>query len=231
MSTAFMVDNILTVSGDSATLKNTSVAIDHRSESMTSSSDTESDAMSDIKDSSLCGSPRRVADTMLPLADRDKYQLSESLLRTYAMIRQGSGVGSGLMSTGSVEDSCCAKCGHFQPDRRNCRKLGTCVDEEEDMEMMIDFRCEKCNGREAMSAMMGGRMSESNTVLKDGGTIGSNGVTKPFLKFSVSAILGDRKECVKVRNGKFRNKICGLNLALMTKYMGHFTISLFLNVD
>lgn len=206
MSTAFMVDNILTVSGDSAALKNSSVTIDHRSESMTSSSDTESDAMSDIKDSSLCGSPRRVADTMLPLADRDKYQLSESILRTYAMIRQGSGVGTGL-GTGSVEDSCCAKCGHFQPDRRSqtSRKLGTCVDEEEDIEMMMDFRCEKCNGREAMSTMLAGRTSESNTVLKDGAmtTIGANGVTKPFLKFSVSAILGDRKECVKVRNGKW----------------------------
>lgn len=199
-----MVDNILTISGDSATLKSSSVAIDNRSESMTSSSDTESDAMSDIKDSSLCGSPRRVADTMLPLADRDKYQLSESLLRTYAMIRQGSGGGSAL-GTGSVEDSCCAKCGHFQPDRRtlNRGKLGTCVDEEEDIEMMIEFRCEKCNGREAMSTMLAGRTSDSNTVLKDGG-IGTNGVTKPFLKFSVSAILGDRKECVKVRNGKYK---------------------------
>lgn len=194
-----MVDNILTASGDS--VPKNAIAVDHRSESMTStsSSDTESDAMSDIKDS-LCGSPRRVADTLMPsmpFAGREKYQLSESLLRTYAMIRQGS-AGVGL---GGMEESCCSKCGHFQTDRRSAKSLG--VKDEDDIAMQ--FRCERCGGRDAMASVLTGRSGEANTILKDGERatiVGASGVTKPILKFSVSAILGDRKECVKVRNGK-----------------------------
>lgn len=141
---------------------------------------------------------------MLPMAERDKYKLSESLLRTYAMIRQGSTVGSGLVDAATGEDSCCTKCGSFQPDRRSVNGRKGCGDDEEDIVMVMDFRCEKCNEREAMSAMLAGRTIESNAMLKDATrtTIGATGVTKPFLKFSVSAILGDRKECVKVRNGK-----------------------------
>lgn len=45
---------------------------------------------------------------------------------------------------------------------------------------------------------------DASTILSEAErttTIGVVGVTKPILKFSVSAILGDRKECVKVRNG------------------------------
>ncbi|XP_049542645.1 homeobox protein Hox-B3a [Anopheles darlingi] len=47
-----------------------------------------------------------------------------------------------------------------------------------------EFRCEKCG--------YGEYVTPKQTILKES--------TKPVLKFSVSAILGDKKECVKVRN-------------------------------
>lgn len=193
--------------------------------SSSSASDTESDVMSDIKDS-LCGSPRNGQSATPPgrielLADKDKppqLQLSESLLRTYAIIQRQNGVGGGLdggggnvnagcQSDGGIggglmtSELCCSKCGHYQTIR-----VG-------DLDMDVrSFKCAKCGGCDTLS-------KDSTTTILDhqitsdrstiiggggGGGIGGGGigVTKPILKFSVSAILGDRKECVKVRNGK-----------------------------
>lgn len=165
-----MVDNILNDKED-------------RSESI--SSDTESDTTSDIKDS-LCGSPRS---DHQPSGD-EKINISESLLRTYAMIRQ-SGGHLGI-------EMCCGKCGHFQITKRSSHHQ-----QYDDSDIEVDFKCDKCGGTEAINT--------KETILKEsgsggGGVIGSGGVTKPILKFSVSAILGDKKECVKVRNGKNVNK-------------------------
>ncbi|XP_037047901.1 uncharacterized protein LOC119082492 [Bradysia coprophila] len=148
MSTAFLVDNILNDK-------------EERTESL--SSDTESDTTSDIKDS-VCGSPRN---DHLPNGD-DKINISESLLRTYAMIRNsGHHIG--------IDEMCCAKCGHFQITKRGGY---------EDTDIDLDFKCDKCGGSEAINT--------KETILKDS--------VKPILKFSVSAILGDKKDCVKVRN-------------------------------
>lgn len=207
-------------------------------ESMTSSSssasDTESDVMSDIKDS-LFGSPRNGQNATPPgrielLADKDKssqLQLSESLLRTYAIIQRqnggsGGGAGGGLdggggglnaggqigvangigggVGVGVMSDLCCSKCGHFQTIR-----VG-------DLDMDVrNFKCAKCGGCDTLSkdtttTILDHQITtERSTIIGGGGGgIGGGGigVTKPILKFSVSAILGDRKECVKVRNGK-----------------------------
>ncbi|GAB0096292.1 uncharacterized protein DMENIID0001_117800 [Sergentomyia squamirostris] len=67
---------------------------------------------------------------------------------------------------------CCAKCGHFV--RRSV----------ENSDPSGEFKCDKCGGTECTS--------DKETILKE--------TAKPVLKFSVSAILGDKKDCVKVRN-------------------------------
>lgn len=79
---------------------------------------------------------------------------------------------------------CCAKCGYFQ----YCKKS---LDDDDNP----DFKCEKCNSCEFLH--------EKETILKES-------VTKPVLKFSVSAIL-DKKDCVKVRNGEFFFTIININ--------------------
>lgn len=197
MSSAFMVENILTADIDKDVAEHQHHHHHHhhhhlhhqqRCESMTSSSsDTESDVMSDVKDS-LCGSPRSHGpDAMSPsvrhppqLPDPDKLQLSESLLRTYAMIRQ----------SGGLSEMCCTKCGHFQATP------GDSPDSD-----VTDFKCAKCGGCETLTKDASTILSEAERTTTIVG-VGGVGVTKPILKFSVSAILGDRKECVKVRNGK-----------------------------
>lgn len=162
MSTAFMVDNILNDKDD-------------HTESI-SSDGTESDTTSDIKDS-VCGSPRSNESSgngMVVVGNGEpngKLNLSESLLRTYAMIRGGGHIGL---------EMCCAKCGHFQIGKRSP------FTDQTDTDCELDFKCDKCGGSDAINT--------KETILKDS--------AKPILKFSVSAILGDRKECVKVRNGK-----------------------------
>lgn len=172
MSTAFMVDNILNDKDD-------------HTESI-SSDGTESDTASDIKDS-ICGSPRSnhessigncIGDGGIDIGRSEpdgKINLSESLLRTYAMIRGGGHLGI---------EMCCAKCGHFQIGKRS-----PFTDHQTDTDCELDFKCDKCGGVDAINT--------KETLLKDS--------AKPILKFSVSAILGDRKECVKVRNGKKYN--------------------------
>uniref|UniRef100_A0A1B0CP80 Uncharacterized protein n=2 Tax=Lutzomyia longipalpis TaxID=7200 RepID=A0A1B0CP80_LUTLO len=52
------------------------------------------------------------------------------------------------------------------------------------MDSDVDFKCVKCGAAEFVN--------EKETILKE--------TAKPVLKFSVSAILGDKKDCVKVRN-------------------------------
>lgn len=168
MSTAFMVDNILNDKDD-------------QTESI-SSDGTESD-----KDS-ICGSPHSnhdlsnengiigddiIGNTISGGNPDCKINLSESLLRTYAMIR-GAGGHLGI-------EMCCAKCGHFQIAQRS-----PLTDHQTYIDSELDYKCDKCGGVDAINA--------KETLLKDS--------AKPILKFSVSAILGDRKECVKVRNGK-----------------------------
>lgn len=207
----------------------------HSCESMTSSSsDTESDVMSDIKES-VCGSPtlrsthhglehmammqtanspgsgnNGVGGGGGGVADKDKLHLSESLLRTYAMIRQGGGQ---LAGAGLAEEMCCTKCGHFQPSTRAVHQQHKRTGKTNDGDFgdidaadtaigdAVGMKCIKCGG----SCETVGPVKDATTILSEAErttTSIGGGVTKPILKFSVSAILGDRKECVKVRNGK-----------------------------
>ncbi|XP_050074017.1 homeobox protein Hmx [Anopheles maculipalpis] len=114
-------------------------------------------------------------------------------------------------------DFCCAKCGHCQAelnpgsrsspvggpgtgvDKRgserehNNNNNGGSKEESGGPEVVggdgglceFEFRCEKCGFGEYV-------VPGKQTILKES--------SKPVLKFSVSAILGDKKDCVKVRN-------------------------------
>ncbi|XP_040158148.1 transcription factor mef2A isoform X2 [Anopheles arabiensis] len=118
-------------------------------------------------------------------------------------------------------DFVCAKCGHCQVDlnpaaardgspmvvggdgggdKRAGENNNNHSKEEEECDSVVaerrggdgdgigseyEFRCEKCGFGEYV-------VPGKQTILKES--------SKPVLKFSVSAILGDRKECVKVRN-------------------------------
>lgn len=57
-----------------------------------------------------------------------------------------------------------------------------------------DFKCDKCDNNEGVISSQ----KETTTILKDN----AKPINKPILKFSVSAILGDKKECARVRHGK-----------------------------
>ncbi|XP_052859677.1 homeotic protein empty spiracles [Anopheles cruzii] len=95
-------------------------------------------------------------------------------------------------------DFCCAKCGHCQPEltpHKSPRRVSAGESNNNHHHHQgsdgggpgsseYEFRCEKCG--------CGEYVTPKQTILKES--------TKPVLKFSVSAILGDRKECVKVRN-------------------------------
>lgn len=70
-------------------------------------------------------------------------------------------------------------------------------DNNGDIEM--DFKCDKCDSNEGV---ISNQKETTTTILKDN--------AKPILKFSVSAILGDKKECARVRHGKRFNLICNL---------------------
>lgn len=183
MSTAFLVDNILNDKED-------------RSVDFIPSDGSESDdTISDLKDS-LCGSPDNCAmlQTSSPSSD-SKLHLSETLLRTYnTMMRNGTGHHLGI-------EMCCTKCGHFQIVKRSGSSAGSggggdTANGYDDNDLELDFKCDKCDSHDGVPA--------KDTILKDS--------AKPILKFSVSAILSDKKECAKVRNGKqathvFRKKI------------------------
>lgn len=59
-----------------------------------------------------------------------------------------------------------------------------------------DFKCDKCDSNEGV---ISSQKETTTTILKDN--------AKPILKFSVSAILGDKKECARVRHGKRNNQL------------------------
>lgn len=164
MSTAFMVENILS---------------DEKEEPVDSSSDSESDSHnSDMKDS-LCDSPK----SYNSINNHHNSSLSDDdILRSYTMIQDNHA--DPISELSEFSEFSCQKCGHFNVKNSN-----------ESNQSGSDAKCEKC-----------GYLHEfKETLLKE--------VVKPILKFSVSAILSDTKrECVKVRNGKFLEKYCIQNL-------------------
>lgn len=218
MSTAFLVDNILNDKDD-------------RCDSI--ESDTESDATSDLKDS--CGSPGS-GEISLPSHNHHRYRfqydihhlnrrqqqqspsshcvggghggcdentnkinrLSESIFRTYnTMMLRNDSVSDEHLDDNSSNciEMCCSKCGHFQQLTK--RNGG-----DDHNEIDIDFKCDKCECQEGVITTT---TTTTTTSTKDTATILKESA-KPFLKFSVSAILGDRKECVKARTGKHKTK-------------------------
>lgn len=70
----------------------------------------------------------------------------------------------------------CAKCNCFQLKKQIVS----------DVDMQIELKCEKCGSSDIMPS--------EETII--------NTSSKPILKFSVSAILGDKNDVVKVRNGE-----------------------------
>lgn len=212
MSTAFLVDNILNDK-------------EERSDSIVS--DTESDSTS-----SLCGSPesngnnspahyyhhhhmqQQTISTSVNSANvvraTDKVnEFSETLLQTYnTMMRNSDCITSDDHSDDTsinFIEMCCTKCGHFQQSNKirnsgiNSTNSGTndigmtSVNDfsDDNTDMDIDFKCDKCDSNEGV---ISNQKETTTTILKDN--------TKPILKFSVSAILGDREECARVRHGK-----------------------------
>lgn len=175
MSTAFLVENILS----------------HKEEHDTILSDCESEANSDLKNS-MYDSPRdEIPSRHSSLSSSDERDRERILVNnteerqfvnhTFTMI--GASGPSGDRERERVE-MCCTKCGNYYPIINRAHMYTN-----SDGGVLDDFRCEKCGGNGEI------RIEDSKeTILKDN--------SKPVLKFSVSAILGDTKECVRVRNGK-----------------------------
>lgn len=193
MSTAFLVDNILNEKEDRPDSLS-SAASPATSISTASDIDSEADTTYDLKDS-LCGSPKssEMLHAASPASDT-KIHLSETILRTYnSMMRNSGGGGVGRDTDGSSDDQgiemCCTKCGHFQIVKHRSSSESNGFDESD---AEYEFKCDKCDSTEGVHA--------KETILKDS--------AKPILKFSVSAILSDKKECAKVRNGKKCPHLC-----------------------
>lgn len=137
-------------------------------------------------------------------------KFSETLLRTYStMIRNSECITSDDHSDeASINfiEICCTKCGHFQQlnKTRNSNNginngandvcftsVNDCSDDN-NTDMDIDFKCDKCESNEGV---ISNQKETTTTILKDN--------TKPILKFSVSAILGNKEECARVRHGEY----------------------------
>lgn len=228
MSTAFLVDNILS---------------DKEIGCVSIESDTESDATSDLKDS--CGSPESgeinlsnhhhphhpdhrsphyrfqyniqhlnrahaspsttaiehgVCDEHRP---NSIHRVSDRILSTYntMMLRNDSITADDHLddSSSNLIEMCCSKCGHFQ----QLTKRGGGGGDDCHNDIDIDFKCDKC---ECPDGVITTATATTTTTTKEPTTTILKDSAKPILKFSVSAILGDRKECVKTRTGKQRRQ-------------------------
>ncbi|XP_063697915.1 homeobox protein Hox-A3 [Culicoides brevitarsis] len=195
MSTAFMVDNIL---------QDKDIV-----DSFTSASDSESEPTSDHKDS--CDSPSYLHHMHNNSQDTDELLQSYTVLRSTnkppledeesddephhhgeeeeAIIMDENNsndcLDSSTTTTTTGTKLCCGKCGHFQFGNK------TIIDNE----IQYDFKCDKCGSCDYIKVANAGK-----TTTMDDNLLKENNSSKPVLKFSVSAILGERKDCVKVRN-------------------------------
>lgn len=128
-------------------------------------------------------------------------RLSESIFRTYnTMMLRNDSVSDDHLDDNSSNciEMCCSKCGHFQQLTK--RNGGSGDDGHTDID--IDFKCDKCECQEGViTTTTTAAAAATITSTKDTATLLKESA-KPILKFSVSAILGDRKECVKTRTGK-----------------------------
>lgn len=197
MSTAFMVDSIL----KEKDLERCPIRRHHSSSGIIASgesSDSEfEEHASDLKDSnSLCDSPKSFNSCL----NVNNSSFSDDELGPATVIRSYNN--GAHDENNMLMDYCCGKCGHYQSEPnpsveqrlRSNGATGDCGGSVHERnfssgEGEYEFRCEKCGFSEFIAS--------KQTILKE--------VAKPVLKFSVSAILGDKKECVKVRNGKSLN--------------------------
>lgn len=212
MSTAFMVDNILQDKDP-----------DHINDSFTSASDSESEPTSDHKDSICCDSPMYEEDHHHHHHHiNPNSQDTDELLQSYTVLRASTNQNDEMcddeedainnenamieddddarMTDGGPQKLCCGKCGHLQFG------VKTIIDNE----IQYEFKCDKCgscdyNYNIKVMGQNGNNKINATTTTTTTATnlLENNSSSKqPVLKFSVSAILGERKDCVKVRNGK-----------------------------
>lgn len=80
---------------------------------------------------------------------------------------------------------------HFLPPHQFCFVCVPLGSDDNNADIDTDFKCDKCDSNEGV---ISSQKETTTTILKDN--------AKPILKFSVSAILGDKKECARVRHGK-----------------------------
>ncbi|XP_055526957.1 myb-like protein H [Wyeomyia smithii] len=185
MSTAFMVDSILQekdVEHCAINRLHSSSRISAGGDSSVASvsgSDSEfEEHVSDLKDSnSLCDSPKSFHSSY----HVNNSSFSDDELGPATVLRPYNGP-SANDENNMLMDYCCGKCGHYQSEPTV--RQGAADEKVFCNESDYEFRCQKCGFSEFIAS--------KRTILKE--------VTKPVLKFSVSAILGDKKECVKVRN-------------------------------
>ncbi|XP_058834274.1 BEACH domain-containing protein lvsD [Topomyia yanbarensis] len=189
MSTAFMVDSILQekdVGHCSLNRLHSSSRISAGGDSSIASvsgSDSEfEEHVSDLKDSnSLCDSPKSFNSCMN--VNNSSFSDDELGPTTTTVLRSYNGP-SANDENNMLMDYCCGKCGHYQSEPNPVVRNGAHEKNSFSSEGDYVFRCQKCGFSEFIAS--------KRTILKE--------ATKPVLKFSVSAILGDKKECVKVRN-------------------------------
>ncbi|XP_001664321.2 homeobox protein B-H2 isoform X1 [Aedes aegypti] len=204
MSTAFMVDSILKekdlercpIRRHHTTSSGISAGGDSSVASVSGSDSEFEEHASDMKDSnSLCDSPK----SFNSCHNVNNSSFSDDELGPASVIRSYNN-GANDENNAILMDYCCGKCGHYQsepsPSDRHRLRVdrggpggdgGDVVNERHFSSGEAgeyEFRCEKCGFSEFIAS--------KQTILKE--------VAKPVLKFSVSAILGDKKECVKVRN-------------------------------
>lgn len=150
-------------------------------------------------------------------------QFSKTFLRTYnTMVMRNNNMNNATdnLSDNNFIEMCCTKCGHFQQQQQqlvkrldiNHHHISTAsVTYDDNTDIEIEFKCDKCDSNEGVKtstmttsmtpttmpptkSINSNNHDEQTTILKDS--------AKPILKFSVSAILSDKKEYAKVRNGK-----------------------------
>ncbi|XP_055915029.1 homeobox protein B-H2 [Eupeodes corollae] len=185
MSTAFMVDNIL----NDKDATNVEAIL---------SDDSESESNSDLKDS-ICDSPHNEIlsrnssvssheDNFMNISSDDHSFVGAR--NSYDMLRVASSSVHSEEDVGDRIEMCCNICGNFNQVIVDTKNMSN----NELLRRENEFKCDKCCGRSLSEIRISNNEDDTKeTILKDSST-------KPILKFSVSAILGDTREGVRVRN-------------------------------
>ncbi|XP_055845274.1 homeobox protein B-H2 [Episyrphus balteatus] len=165
------------------------------------SDDSESESNSDLKDS-ICDSPHNEIlsrnssvssheDNFMNMSSDDHHHHHSFVAgrNSYDMIRVASSSGHHSEEDGDRIEMCCNICGNFNQVIVDTKNMSN----HELLRRENEFKCDKCCGRSLSEIRISNEDDTKETILKDSST-------KPILKFSVSAILGDTREGVRVRN-------------------------------